>query len=64
VGDYEATLHECYDLICANNRYRGGSTALRNIEWNVLLQPSVERLRQRIVLHNSKILHVLKPFEM
>lgn len=63
-GDYELTLHECYELIQANSRYRVGSNALQNIEWNVLVQPSADRLRQRIALHNSKILHVLKPFEM
>lgn len=64
VGDYEATLQECYKLIKSNQRYRVSSTPLKNIEWNVLVQPSADRLRQRIALHNSKILHVLKPFEM
>ncbi|KFA65852.1 hypothetical protein S40285_04672 [Stachybotrys chlorohalonatus IBT 40285] len=64
IGDYEVTLKECDTLIRTNNRYRMSSNPLRNIEWNVLVQPSVDRLRQRIVLHNSKVLHVLKPFEI
>ncbi|KAI9152034.1 hypothetical protein HJFPF1_09254 [Paramyrothecium foliicola] len=64
IGDYEETLQECGELLHANRRYRVGSGPLRNIEWNVLVQPSVDRLRERIVLHNSKVLHVLKPFEI
>ncbi|KAF5022559.1 hypothetical protein F66182_5392 [Fusarium sp. NRRL 66182] len=64
VGDYETTLRECYELLESNNRYRVGGNPLRNLEWNVLVQPMADQLRQRIILHNSKILHVLKPFEI
>ncbi|KAK3177784.1 hypothetical protein K4F52_009482 [Lecanicillium sp. MT-2017a] len=63
VGDYDSTLRECRDLISSNKQYHGGNNPLKNIEWNVLVQPSVERLRQRIILHHSKIQHFLKPFE-
>lgn len=64
IGDYEMTLRECDKLLKANSRYRVGSNPLRNLEWNVLVQPMADQLRQRITLHNSKILHVLKPFEV
>ncbi len=64
VGDFHVTLNECSDLLKSNNRYGIGTNALRNLEWNVLVQPTADRLRQRIMLHNSKILHFLKPFEM
>ncbi|KAF4983944.1 hypothetical protein FZEAL_769 [Fusarium zealandicum] len=64
IGDYESTLRECHELLSSNQRYRVGSNPLRNLEWNVLVQPSADQLRQRIVLHNSKVLHVLKPFEI
>ncbi|KAF7561449.1 hypothetical protein G7046_g2690 [Stylonectria norvegica] len=64
IGDYGGTLRECEALLRSNDRYRVGSTALRNVEWNVLVQPSADALRQRIALHNSKILHFLKPFEI
>ncbi|KAH7140108.1 hypothetical protein B0J13DRAFT_61382 [Dactylonectria estremocensis] len=64
IGDYQATLRECHELLGSNERYRIGSNPLRNIEWNVLVQPTADQLRQRISLHNSKILHVLKPFEI
>lgn len=64
VGDFHETLQECNELLRTNNRYGIGSNALRNLEWNVLVQPTADRLRQRIMLHNSKIMHFLKPFEM
>ncbi|OHF04642.1 hypothetical protein CORC01_00113 [Colletotrichum orchidophilum] len=64
IGDYEETLTECCTLIENNHRYRLSSGPLRNIEWNVLVAPAAERLRARIALHNSKVLHVLKPFEI
>jgi hypothetical protein len=64
IGDYEATLYECKELLRTNQRYQTGSSPWRNIEWNVLVQQSVDRLRARITLHNSKVLHVLKPFEI
>jgi hypothetical protein len=63
-GDFERTLKECHDLLETNERYAMSSGPIGNIEWNILLQPNVTRLRQRIVLHNSKILTFLKPFEM
>ncbi|GKT41360.1 uncharacterized protein ColSpa_01541 [Colletotrichum spaethianum] len=64
IGDYEETLTECCNLIENNHRYRLSSGPLRNIEWNVLVAPAADRLRARIALHNSKVLHVLKPFEI
>lgn len=64
VGDYEGTLRECRELLESNARYRGGSSPFRNLEWNLLVQPTADQLRQRIILHNSKVLHILKPFEM
>ncbi|CAM1508571.1 Fc.00g054190.m01.CDS01 [Cosmosporella sp. VM-42] len=64
IGDYQSTLRECYELIQSNQRYRVGSNPLRNIEWNALVQPTADGLRQRIALHNSKVLQVLKPFEI
>lgn len=63
IGDYKSTLRECHDLIRSNQRYYR-TNVMRNIEWNVLIQPNADRLRQRILLHNSKIFHFLKPFEM
>jgi hypothetical protein len=64
VGDYEQTLRECSDLLASNRRYQATRNPLLSIEWNVLVQPRAERLQQRISMHNSKVLLLLKPFEM
>ncbi|GJC88100.1 hypothetical protein ColLi_10938 [Colletotrichum liriopes] len=64
IGDYKETLTECYRLIKDNNRFRLNSGPLKNIEWNMLVASSADRLQARIELHNSKVLHVLKPFEI
>ncbi|TDZ19079.1 hypothetical protein Cob_v007997 [Colletotrichum orbiculare MAFF 240422] len=64
IGDYRETLTECAQLLDNNHRYSISSGPLRNIEWNVLVAPTADRLRARIALHNAKVLHVLKPFEI
>jgi hypothetical protein len=64
VGDFRATLEECRTLLWENRRYGLATNAFRNLEWNVMVQDSAERLRQRIIMHNTKIALVLKPFEM
>lgn len=64
IGDYHDTLRECRELINTNWRYGESSSVIRNLEWNMLVQPSADALRQRILLHNSKVAQVLKPFEM
>lgn len=64
VGDFGDTLTECRRLIESNNRFQEPTGFARNIEWNVLVRPSVDRLRDRILLHNSRLANVLKPFEM
>lgn len=65
VGDFRATLRECEQLLRDNERYGSApDTPVRSIGWNVLVQPTVDRLRGRIQLHNARIQTVLKPFEM
>jgi hypothetical protein len=63
VGDYRATLEECDSLIKQNNRFRETTGPIRNLEWNYMVQPSVDRLRQRLSEHNVRLENVLKPFE-
>jgi len=64
VGDAERTFLECEQLIKKNKRHAEDAGATRSIEWNVFIQPQVERLRGRILLHNSRLSHALKPLEM
>jgi hypothetical protein len=53
-------------LVKANKAYMGTTTSgpLVNIHWNIFVQPQVDKLRRRILLHNTKIQHVLRPFEI
>lgn len=64
IGDYEATLNECQQLLERNRRYSQTTGPVRNIEWNINIMPRVDYLRSRIRMHTSRIEHVLKPFEM
>ncbi|OJD17417.1 hypothetical protein AJ78_02489 [Emergomyces pasteurianus Ep9510] len=64
VGDYHQTLRHCEKLLRDNYRYNNTSSPSRGISWNSFVQPDVDRLRNRISLHNLKILFVLKPFEI
>ncbi|UPL02642.1 hypothetical protein LCI18_013576 [Fusarium solani-melongenae] len=64
IGDYNATLNECYQLLEDNRRYAQTTGPIRNIDWNLNIMPQVEHLRSRIQMHTSRIQHVLKPFQI
>ena len=64
IGDYRSTLEECNELLRRNRRYEDTSGPRKNLTWHVVVQPDVDRLRQRIEVHNSRIQNMLKPFEM
>ncbi|KAK3331586.1 hypothetical protein B0T19DRAFT_352359 [Cercophora scortea] len=64
IGDYDATLNECLQLVKTNKRYAAMTGPGANLGWNILVRPKVDRLRARIVLHSSKIQHVLEPFKI
>jgi len=65
IGDYSETLDDCFRLLEENHSYNSTTTGPgKNIYWNVFVQPRVEVLRRRILLHNSKIEHVLRPFQI
>lgn len=64
VGDFDATLRECHTLIRTNKSYAATTGPVRNLQWNAMVMPSVERLRSRLLMHQSKITLVLQPFKM
>lgn len=64
VGDFNATLRECERLIATNESYAVASGPVKNVRWNAMVVPSVERLRRRIVMHQAKLQHLLRPFEI
>ncbi|KAM0418280.1 hypothetical protein ACHAPD_004638 [Fusarium lateritium] len=64
IGDYNATLMECDQLLRDNRRYAETTGPIKNIDWNINIMPQVEHLRGRIQMHSTRIQHVLKPFQM
>jgi hypothetical protein len=64
IGNYSATLHDCERLLQENESYNTTTGVGRNLRWDALVQPRVDALRQRILLHNSKVDHVLQPFKI
>ncbi|KAH6682111.1 hypothetical protein F5X68DRAFT_23945 [Plectosphaerella plurivora] len=62
VGDFRATLAECRRLIERNRSYAVGSGPVRNVSWNALVMPLVDRLRRRIAVHENKIQLFIQPF--
>ncbi|KAF1817013.1 hypothetical protein P152DRAFT_384775, partial [Eremomyces bilateralis CBS 781.70] len=63
-GDYTNTILECNRLLKQNEQFRQDTSPMSNIEWHLLLQPNVDRLKQRVEMHNNKILFLLKPLEI
>ncbi|KAL2065734.1 hypothetical protein VTL71DRAFT_3404 [Oculimacula yallundae] len=64
VGDYRKTLEDCKRLLEQNYEFRNNRNFAYNIEWNLVIQPKVDRLRKRLEAHNSKISILLKPLEL
>ncbi|KAK2616567.1 hypothetical protein QQS21_000390 [Conoideocrella luteorostrata] len=64
IGDYEETLKECRKLLEKNHRYDQTTGPMRNIDWNINIMPQVEHLQRRIQMHNTRIQHVLRPFQI
>ncbi|GKU14879.1 unnamed protein product [Fusarium langsethiae] len=64
IGDYNATLSECHQLLMNNRRYAETTGPIKNIDWNINIMPQVEHLRSRIQMHTCRIQHILKPFQI
>ncbi|KAG8528528.1 uncharacterized protein KY384_007446 [Bacidia gigantensis] len=69
-GDFGRTIQECRQLLHDRRKFAdvhegpAGSQVLRNIQWNLAIEPEVRRLYERVKFHNIKIITMLKPFEM
>ncbi|OCL12417.1 hypothetical protein AOQ84DRAFT_386154 [Glonium stellatum] len=64
IGDYERTLTDCQGLLHENRQFSQNTNPAYNIQWNVLVQPRIDRLRSRLQFHNSKIGILIKPLEL
>ncbi|KAI9709602.1 MAG: hypothetical protein M1828_002410 [Chrysothrix sp. TS-e1954] len=63
VGDYEATLKECCNLLRTHDSIdRDGAGIIQNIRWGSSIQGKVDSLQRRIQCHNGKINLLLEPF--
>ena len=63
-GDFSKTLTESDKLLREHSEFgRGRGGCIVNIQWNLLIEPEVQRLKDRVHFHNVKILTVLKPLE-
>jgi len=64
IGDYQRTIRECDQVLKENRRFALHDNFAFNIQFNVLVEPRVRRLKERIQFHSTKILVLLKPLEM
>ncbi|KAJ2904568.1 hypothetical protein MKZ38_007767 [Zalerion maritima] len=64
LGNLKPLLDDCYSLLKTNERYQRASGVVDNIEWNVMVQPNVDKLVDRIAQHNARIEHFIRPFEI
>ncbi|KAI6779951.1 uncharacterized protein J7T54_000251 [Emericellopsis cladophorae] len=64
IGDYSDTLRACMEFLVENSRYAQTTGPLTNIHWNLNAVPRVNHLRSRIQMHNMRIEHVLRPFQI
>jgi hypothetical protein len=56
VGNYAVTLDECNTLLDNNRKYRHDREGfVFNIVWNLDVDPTVVRLRDKIAFHNVKV---------
>lgn len=56
VGDYAGTLDECNTLLVNNKKYRRDHQGfVYNIIWNLDVNPTVVRLRDKVAFHNVKV---------
>lgn len=63
-GDFDKTIKESEKLLEDHSVFgRGRDNFVVNVRWNLLIEPEVQRLRDRVHFHNVKILTVLKPLE-
>ncbi|KAL8924118.1 MAG: hypothetical protein Q9208_004255 [Pyrenodesmia sp. 3 TL-2023] len=65
VGDFRNTLDECEKLLNDHERFqRDPAGFVDNVVWHISTQRDVDILRERVHFHATKLLVILKPFEI
>ena len=64
VGDFEATLVRCRELLAENVRLAGrGSNVWDNAKWHFATQGTIDLLRARLQSHTAKAVLVIQPLQ-
>ena len=56
-GDFKGTLEKCKEVLVehiSSSRDRGFLSPIISIRWNMTIRPVVERLREKVAIHNRK----------
>lgn len=64
IGNFKDTLIECRELLNDERKFPQKNGIISNIVYNIDVDPHVIQLTERLAFHNTKILFVLKPFEL
>ena len=57
-GDFRSTLEKCKKVLLkhiSSSEDHGFTAPIRNIRWNHTIRPVVERLKERLAMHNRKV---------
>ena len=64
-GDFKCTLHYCEKLLSDNSKFQRSATGfVDNVVWHITTEKVVNRLRQRVNFHLTKVNFIAKPFEL
>jgi hypothetical protein len=64
VGDYRATIQECYALLRNNRSYMRSGSGVPQLKWQLCVQNDVNRLTECIKTFNSKLIFLLEPLKI
>ena len=55
-GDFKKTLNDCNTFLKDESKFsQGRGGFIYNFQWNLLIEPEVARLKDRVAFHNIKV---------
>lgn len=55
-GDFKRTLNDCDKFLRDESKFsQGRGRFIYNVQWNLLIEPEVARLKDRVAFHNIKV---------
>ena len=64
IGNYEATLQDCDNLLRDKAKFRWRGDFIHNIIWNVTVASDIQGLKDRLAYLNIKLLTMLKTLDL